>query len=73
MKGSYHLKSSLSSKDKDIEDIIYGLLAAKYAEVHLSIIWKFPLESHHMCIQNLFCKGDDLFPLLNILVNLVSY
>ncbi|KAK1354127.1 metal tolerance protein 2 [Heracleum sosnowskyi] len=32
MKGSYHLKSSVSSKDKDIEDIIYGLLAAKYAE-----------------------------------------
>ncbi|KAL8094577.1 metal tolerance protein 2 [Apium graveolens] len=32
MKGSYHLKSSVSSKDKDIEDIIHGLLAAKYAE-----------------------------------------
>ncbi|WOG94754.1 hypothetical protein DCAR_0314051 [Daucus carota subsp. sativus] len=32
MKGAYHSKSNVSSNDKDIEDIIYGLLAAKYAE-----------------------------------------
>lgn len=48
MKGSYHLKSSASSKDKEIEDIIHGLLATKYAEVYLSIIWKLSLESYDM-------------------------